>query len=378
MFSTSLYAWCLPPPFLSFNPLAAIKLIPRGRSLYIPSNTAVTYLHCTNMPGSAVVDVHNSFGIVFIGLLITTTLYGLTILQTWVYFWNCRKRDPKTLKLFIIFITVLDTIDIILSAYTIYWYLVLNFGNVESLDHILWTLNAQIAIGAVNNTSLQLFYARRVYLVPANVVSQVVLVAISFSLGMLALAKDFAIKQFSRFNTVRWVLWVGIGALAVTELLIAGSMCWFLYHRRTGFEKTDSMVMTLMAYSINSGLLTSLFGTAAIISLVVSPSSMIWLACCWVMSECSINSMLALLNSRDYIRERTSDKTFSLSSIRYEQRSETHRSKPRQTGVTVTVHHSATSDFSRNNSGPNVEPTFEVPKPDASIEPFQNSVVVQL
>ncbi|KAH9037375.1 hypothetical protein EDB83DRAFT_2318571 [Lactarius deliciosus] len=166
---------------------------------------------------------------------------------------------------------------------------------------------------------------------------------------------------------------VGLGTVAVTELLIAASMCWSLYHKRTGFvrqtwltfmRRSDSIVMILMAYTINTGLLTSFFGTAAIISLAVSPSSMIWLAFCWVMNECSINSMLALLNSRDYIRGRTSaDKTFSLSSIRHEQRSEAHGSKPRQTGVSVTVHHSATSDLSRNNSGPSVEPTFEVPKP---------------
>ena len=51
-------------------------------------------------------------------------------------------------------------------------------------------------------------------------------------------------------------------------------MCWFLYHKRTGFarrvrfypftpqiwlrfiHRTDSIIMTLMSYSINSGLLT--------------------------------------------------------------------------------------------------------------------------
>ncbi|KAH9064510.1 hypothetical protein EDB87DRAFT_1574790 [Lactarius vividus] len=61
---------------------------------------------------------------------------------------------------------------------------------------------------------------------------------------------------------------------------------------------------------------SSLLGTATIVNHVVSPSSMIWLAFCWVMGQCCVNSMVALLNSRDWIRERTSsDKAFSLSSI---------------------------------------------------------------
>ncbi|KAH9026606.1 hypothetical protein EDB85DRAFT_2276925 [Lactarius pseudohatsudake] len=356
------------------------------------------------IPGSAVADIRNSLGIAFIGLLISTTLYGLTILQTWVYFWNYGKGDTKALKLFVIFITR---------------YLVLNFGDVESLDHVLWALSAQTANGAVALASLQMFVVRTLPLTcylsneakplrKTSLLSQsiicpiliVVLVAFSFSFAMLSVAKEFAIKRFSSFNTVRWIPCVGLGGVAVTELLIAASMCWSLYRKRTGFVRSDSIVMTLMAYTINTGLLTSLLGTAAIISVrdfglnlsllrisyfmnyyqvVVSPSSMIWLAFCWVMNGCSTNSMLALLNSRDHIRGRTSaDKAFSLSSIRYEQRSEAHGSKPRQTGVSVTVHHSATSDLSRNNSGPNVKPTFEVPKPDASIAPFKSPVVVQL
>ncbi|KAH9045956.1 hypothetical protein EDB84DRAFT_760047 [Lactarius hengduanensis] len=153
-------------------------------------------------------------------------------------------------------------------------------------------------------------------------------------------------------------------------------MCWSLYRKRTGFAKTDSIVLTLMAYSINTGLVTSLLGTAAIISLVVSPFSMIWLALCWVMCQCGINSMFALLNSRDYIRGRTSVETsFNLSSIRIEQRSEAREYKSRQTGVSVTtVHHSATSDFSRTDSDPSEGP----PKPGASITPSQSPVMVQL
>ncbi|KAH8986426.1 hypothetical protein EDB86DRAFT_2832716 [Lactarius hatsudake] len=332
------------------------------------------------IPGSAVADIRNSLGVAFIGLLISTTLYGLTILQTWVYFWNYRKRDPMALKLFIIFITR---------------YLVLNFGDVESLDHILWALSAQTAIGAVAIASLQMFV---VHILPLTCyLSNEAKLLRKTSLysepeyylpnSHRGISRLFFLLR-NALNTVLWVPCVGLGGVAVTELLIAASMCWSLYRKRTGFtrltfmHRSDSIVMILMAYTINTGLLTSLFGTAAIISLVVSPSSMIWLAFCWVMNECSINSMLALLNSRDYIRGRTSaDKTFSLSSIRHG--SSVHGSKPRQTGVSVTVHHSATSDLSRNNSGPNVEPTFEVPKPlfwlkDASIAPFQSPVVVQL
>ncbi|KAI0299250.1 hypothetical protein BC826DRAFT_996239, partial [Russula brevipes] len=43
-------------------------------------------------------------------------------------------------------------------------------------------------------------------------------------------------------------------------------MCWCLWHKRTGFARTDSIIMTLMSYSINSGLLTSALATGVVIS----------------------------------------------------------------------------------------------------------------
>ena len=68
---------------------------------------------------------------------------------------------------------------------------------------------------------------------------------------------------------------IGLGSGVLADALIAFSMCWYLYHKRTGFarheyilspfmpqiwlnfvSRTDSMIMTLMSYSINSGLLT--------------------------------------------------------------------------------------------------------------------------
>jgi hypothetical protein len=95
------------------------------------------------MPGSPIADIRNSFGAAFIGLLVSTTLFGLTIVQTWIYYWNYRNRDSKALKFFIAFISVTDGLHTILCFYAIYWYLVLNFGNVENLDYSMWAMDVR-------------------------------------------------------------------------------------------------------------------------------------------------------------------------------------------------------------------------------------------
>jgi len=330
------------------------------------------------MPGSPVVDIQNSFGPAFIGLQVGTTLFGLTIVQTWIYFWNYRKRDPKALKILIVFITAMDTLHTILCCYMIYWYLVLNFGNVENLDYSMWAMDLQVIISIFVGVSVQLYYAKRVYTVSQSIISPIIivtLVVVAASSGFLFTTKEAILKQFSRLHSLTWITCVGMTATALADLLIAAAMCWSLYRRRTGFARTDSILMTLMAYSINSGLLTCLLAVAMTISFVVSPSSLIWLSFYWAMSKCHVNSLLAMLNSRDYVRDRSvtsnPENALNLSSIRIEPSSDAFESK---SGQADTVHRSTALNFARNKSGHDVEPAlrFEVPKPGASITAFQS------
>ncbi|KAH8994330.1 hypothetical protein EDB86DRAFT_3168474 [Lactarius hatsudake] len=314
------------------------------------------------MTGSPVVDIRNSFGAAFVGLLVSTTLLGLTIAQTCIYFWNYRNRDPKPLKFFVAFVTFIDALHTIICAYAIYWYLVLNFGNVDNLQYGMWAMNAQVVLSTVIFVSVQLYYARRVYILSQSLISPIIIVVLVFIAAFFAsffLAKEIALKRFSYFHSSTWMSYIALSSATVGDILIATSMCWSLYRRRTGFARTDSVIMTSMAYSINSGLLTGLLSLASSISIVVSPSSMIWLAFFWAMSKCYVNSLLAMLNSRDHVRGLQSttdrqDNPYNISAIR------------------VGPGPLSTLDYGRHKSDHDEEPTFEVPKPVARTIPLQS------
>ncbi|KAN0133975.1 hypothetical protein V8E53_008193 [Lactarius tabidus] len=125
-------------------------------------------------------------------------------------------------------------------------------------------------------------------------------------------------------------------------------MSWTLYRKRTGFARTDSIIMTLMAYTLKTGFLLSALGTAMIISYLVAPSTQIYVAIFLAISKCYMNSFYAMLNTRDHVRDRsTTDNGYNsciLSSIRLEPLSEAYASKSGKP-VTVTVHRSTTSDL---------------------------------
>ncbi|KAH9005684.1 hypothetical protein EDB83DRAFT_2558404 [Lactarius deliciosus] len=336
------------------------------------------------MAGSPpIIDIRSSFGAAFVGLLVSTTLFGLTIAQTCIYFWNYRNRDPKPLKFFVAFVIFMDALHTIVCTYAIYWYLIVNFGNVENLQYGVWALNLQAILSTVIFISVQLYYARRVYIVSQGLICPIIIVVSVFIVAckcsrrplegtsiivfirvyvvfaIFFIVKEITLKRFSDFQSSAWMSYIAFGATTAGDFLVAASMCWSLYRRRTGFARTDSIIMTSMAYSVNSGLLTGLLSLASSISIVVSPSSMIWLAFFWAMSKCYVNSLLAMLNSRNYIRGDQStanrqDNAYNISSIR------------------VGPGPLSTLDYGRNKSDHDEEPTFEVPKPAARAIPFQS------
>jgi len=321
------------------------------------------------------VNLTDTVGASFIGLLISTILFGLSVAQTWIYFWRYQHRDSKTLKCFIAFIIVMDALHTFLTSYMNYWNLVLNFGNLENLNISTWATHAVVVVSTVIASSVQLFYARRVYKVSQSIICPIVIVAcvaIAFSFGMYYAHRETLAKLLSNLHSLIWITTISLSASAFADVLIAASMCWYLYRKRTGFARTDSIIASLMAYSINSGLLTSIFGVATSITFAASPSSLLCVPFYWILSKCYVNSLLAMLNSRNHIRDRSTtdnpDNAYTLSSIRIEPLTDGYGRKSKQPGpgVSVTVHHSTTGDFGGDRSDHDGEPTFDIQKSDVS------------
>ncbi|KAK7690346.1 hypothetical protein QCA50_007003 [Cerrena zonata] len=261
------------------------------------------------MSGTLVVEavsVSTTFGAAFIGLVAGAVLFGVTLLQTYEYY----KRYPQDsfhMKLMVAVLTALDTLHLVLCTKTIYWYLITNYNRPDNLDNTTWSMALQTDCNGIIGLIVECFFARRVWLMSKNwplVVIIVVLATLHFGLGVVFTAESFILGHFSKFQRLTWVTCTGLGAAAVSDILIALSMCYYLQKKRTGIERTDDLVTTLMLYSINTGLLTSIIATTAVILFAVMPTNFLWLCFFWIMGKCYVNSVLASLNSRDRLRQK--------------------------------------------------------------------------
>jgi hypothetical protein len=57
---------------------------------------------------------------------------------------------------------------------------------------------------------------------------------------------------------ISWLLYVSLSLVLAGDLTLAIIICTLLYCSRTGQRNTNSVANTLLAYTINSGLLTSM------------------------------------------------------------------------------------------------------------------------
>ncbi|CAL1712761.1 unnamed protein product [Somion occarium] len=248
------------------------------------------------------------------------TLFGVTLLQTYEYY----KRYPKDsflIKFMVAGLTILDTLHLVLCSRTIYWYLISNFNNPDNLDKTTWSMALQTDCNGIIGVIVEGFFARRVYIMSKNwyiTTIIVVLAVLHFALGVVFTAQSFILGQFSKFSSLTWITCTGLGAAALSDIVIALSMCYYLQKKRTGVDRTDDLVTTLMLYSINTGLLTSIIATTAVIAFAIMPTNFVWLCFFWILGKCYVNSILASLNSRERLRNRaySSDVQFSPSGNR--------------------------------------------------------------
>ncbi|TBU41893.1 hypothetical protein BD309DRAFT_964320 [Dichomitus squalens] len=108
-------------------------------------------------------SLDSTLGAGVIGCLCATGLFGITSLQTFMYFNHCGP-DSRVLKSSVAILFSLDTLHIITVAYTIYWYAVTNFGNLFALETIPWSFNAGMIITTTSDTIVRGLFTWRIWI----------------------------------------------------------------------------------------------------------------------------------------------------------------------------------------------------------------------
>ncbi|KAF9506669.1 hypothetical protein BS47DRAFT_389140 [Hydnum rufescens UP504] len=196
----------------------------------------------------------------FIGNLLNALCFGVLTIQTSSYY-RAFPNDGRPMKLVVGFLWILEAFQISCSTQSLYWWVVTNYHNPLALNRPTWEFSI-FHMGAVcASVTVQTFFVYRVYSLSANPYLGAlvqVLVLLQFGFGIAAGAKLNMTRDIEVMH--RRNMWVAISWMtiqAVVDILIATWLCLVLRHRRTGFQKTDSVINRMIMYSISTGLVTS-------------------------------------------------------------------------------------------------------------------------
>ncbi|CCO36126.1 hypothetical protein BN14_10250 [Rhizoctonia solani AG-1 IB] len=251
------------------------------------------------------------FGATYIGVVLSTFLYGILTLQTYVY-WFKYVHDGAFDRWFVLALWLMDTIQSVCICHMQYHYTITNYANPEALQFNNWSLNFEVGFTAIITFMVQAFFARRAWFFTKRVGSRFtttrktqllgaivgLLAAMGLGFGLASFAMTFVLGRFSRFIEYRWLVGIWLGAAAFCDVVIVYMLSTALMTQRTGFGRTDALINKLLRYTINTGLLTSLIAVADLICFCTM-NNLVHLGFNMVLGKLYTNTLLATLNARD-------------------------------------------------------------------------------
>ncbi|KAK0226882.1 hypothetical protein EDD85DRAFT_1027355 [Armillaria nabsnona] len=264
-----------------------------------------------------------TFGSVYIGTTIAAILFGITNLQTVIYY-NRYPDDGRIYRYSVAILWLLDALHVAFSTHASYYYLVDLFGNYLALPHIVWSFKLQILLSKAIIIGVQTVYAVRLWklgrhfhrILPWFVFLNVVAASCT---AIFVVYDVYIIPNFSSTFSIRGAIYAVFAVTALSDFIIASLMCYYLHKGRkvAPFSTTSAMLLGLMRLVVISGFATGACEVLILIMYLVWPDSLIFLAIDFVLPKFYINSLLVMLNSRKERKTRPSDEPSVMTAIRF-------------------------------------------------------------
>ncbi|KDR74771.1 hypothetical protein GALMADRAFT_141110 [Galerina marginata CBS 339.88] len=253
-------------------------------------------------------EVHSTLGALLIGLFVSSCLFGIGTVQTYIYYTQFR-NDKMHMKIMVLSMWPCELGHCICLLHAFYTIVIHKYWQQHCIETIPTSMVVSIALSGVIGTVVQIFFIERVRNVSGRIIIPIACWIASMTRFVLTLvmtrkAVTVNLNEFDRH--LKWLCVTVLALGAAVDFFVAVSLSYYLKARRiNGFPVTSLMIDKITAWTIQTGVLTSLAGLCMLVLFVVIPENFIWLAIFMSLSRLFSNSLLALLNGRAGLREET-------------------------------------------------------------------------
>ncbi|EPQ55991.1 hypothetical protein GLOTRDRAFT_138688 [Gloeophyllum trabeum ATCC 11539] len=274
------------------------------------------------MPASSS-DIAYQFGAAFLGVIVGAILFGISILQTFLYYKTYRE-DKIYYKVTVAILCFLDGLHLSFSVHMIFNYLVKSAGAPDPADTVVWSLKALGVVNVIIIWMVQCLYSLRVWQLSSktsqiqshNRTTRLTLAIVSLvAVAALAVGCAFIaeVTRLSDLTVHHWWLYTGNATSAALDTILASMMVGLLYRLRCPRERLETprrvrfidKVRFHRPPTTDNYRTTSLCSVTAIVMVIlyaVKSDNLVYLAFVFVIPKLYVNSFIALLNARNHLR----------------------------------------------------------------------------
>ncbi|KAJ7501120.1 hypothetical protein B0H11DRAFT_2224952 [Mycena galericulata] len=245
------------------------------------------------------------FGPLLLGVILNTLLYGIMIVQAFMYYHQYRKDRPW-FRYLVLYLLIMETVNWVCDVWLIYEPLIIRYATPEALLVSPVMLRPDPVLTVLVSTPIQLFIAWRVRVVTrSRILPSIISIFAIVSLGggiavttMVTLRPRFS--QFKEFHpeVITWLV-----SSAACDAFLTSSLVYSLWIRKTSIVSTDSYLNKIIRLTVQTGLLTATGSLLDMILFVVFPNTTLNFIIDFPLSKLYTNSLISTLNARPWREE---------------------------------------------------------------------------
>ncbi|KAF7302250.1 hypothetical protein MIND_00792000 [Mycena indigotica] len=245
-----------------------------------------------------------------IGVLLAVALFGVTTTQAYAYYRRF-PGDSWKLKLFVLVVWLFETLHVVSVAQTLYVCSVRDYNRPQGLVYVPIGILVSFFANGVNSALIQAFFGIRIFRLSKGhyrIIAFLIwfLSAAQFVLAFLPLIAGALMGPIALIDFVSQEDWSVYSTMAISvacDFLIVFGLVYRLWSQRVSARRRTLVIVDkLIAWTIETGLITS---TGAALELILFCSNRFnwnWLAIDCILSGLFSNALLANLNSRATLR----------------------------------------------------------------------------
>ncbi|KIP07803.1 hypothetical protein PHLGIDRAFT_127401 [Phlebiopsis gigantea 11061_1 CR5-6] len=255
------------------------------------------------------VPYSRTYGALVVGGFLSLFLSGIVATQVFLYR-RSYAGDRLRIQLMVLVVWLLDLTHSSFVIASVFHYVVDGYSDTSAINRVHWPISVTISITGFLTFLIHIFFAHRVWTLSKR---NIWLTTIIGSLAFLRMVSAFGtatqlqrLKSWSAFHDhAAWIFTTGLSISASVDVITAVSLCFYLQKRRTGFSSMDHIIDSIMVYTVETGMLTSIATIASFICWLTMPQNFIFLAFHFCITKLYANSFLASLNARQLLKERS-------------------------------------------------------------------------